>query len=795
MSPVRFGGGLFGLALLFAPLLGCVSFSEQDYCAASPQHCELRVTALKPAYGPSAGGTKVILTGQALEADTQLEVDGVPAVTHFTSATSLTFVSPPSTPGAKDITLRSKVKTVTLPGAFTYDPAPRLAGVSPSNGSSIGGDTLTVTGAGLTPDTVLRIGGIAVHTQSFEGIDQLIATAPALASGTYDVEVSNAYGSDVLPRAYTTHGPWFDANEGLFAGVSAVAASPEDPDVVYAAIPGYGIFKTTPTQQLSKVYDGYNSLADSDVVTGMAMASALSGPQALATTRGIYTYGNPWLMSPAGNRFLEAVVIDPQGSIWVARAGPDGVLSYERQANTFTPRSSGLPASGAHALAATSSALYAATDSGVYRMAAYAGAWTLAGLPGVALSRVAVAPGSPDVVYAVGPAGLYRSVAGSTDWPLIRPGPLQTLAVQADPPQFVAIAPTEGGLLLSLDAGATWDSQPELASSHVTALDILPSGFIAAGTREGSVFTSSSARGFQRYGERLLAKVGSLLAVSGPTPRVYACSPGALFQSHDSGATWQATPFVDVPGPWQVAVDRSNPDIVYAATPQGVRRSRDGGSTWTAVGSLTDVRAVAVGAAGTQTIYAELGTYAVYRSPDGGDTWSQLINAPTLPLYGLSIPYGLRATNSVSPEILYMYQAAPDGTLQVTEYKLTVSGMGLTRANEYLAGAFDLQPASDTLYLSLVYPGVVRGQVDSSWDWQPVADGTTWLSVGERPGELLGYSDQQGLLKLGDKGWVRIGPGLPDKKVLAAAFDPAVPGVLYAATATRGIQKSTTGGQ
>ncbi|HEV8186959.1 MAG TPA: xyloglucanase, partial [Pyrinomonadaceae bacterium] len=142
---------------------------------------------------------------------------------------------------------------------------------------------------------------------------------------------------------------------------------------------------------------------------------------------------------------------------------------------------------------------------------------------------------------------------------------------------------------------------------------------------------------------------------------------GAILRSTDRGATWQRTmlPFKlggNMPGRGageRLAVDPNRNSVLYLGAPSGngLWRSTDSGVTWSKVtsfpnpgnyvqdpadpnGYLTDNQGLywitfdkRTGTPGntTQTIYvgvADLGT-SVYRSTDGGTTWSAVPGQPT----------------------------------------------------------------------------------------------------------------------------------------------------------------------
>lgn len=123
-----------------------------------------------------------------------------------------------------------------------------------------------------------------------------------------------------------------------------------------------------------------------------------------------------------------------------------------------------------------------------------------------------------------------------------------------------------------------------------------------------------------------------------------------VYKSTDGGATWKRVLFKDAnSGAIDIAVDRTNPQIVYAALWEayrkeyqmssggpgsGLYKSTDGGETWTEItrrpglpGGLVGKISVALTAANPNRVYAlvENENGGLFRSEDAGATWS-LVN-------------------------------------------------------------------------------------------------------------------------------------------------------------------------
>jgi photosystem II stability/assembly factor-like uncharacterized protein len=102
-----------------------------------------------------------------------------------------------------------------------------------------------------------------------------------------------------------------------------------------------------------------------------------------------------------------------------------------------------------------------------------------------------------------------------------------------------------------------------------------------------------------------------------------------VYKSTDGGETWRA---IGLPGQriLTLAVDPTTPTTLYAGVREGgVQRSDDGGATWRAVGLPgRSVRALAIHPVEPATLFAgtnDNGDNALFRSTDGGATWSESV--------------------------------------------------------------------------------------------------------------------------------------------------------------------------
>jgi hypothetical protein len=177
-----------------------VSQADQfTYTPAGPQ-----VTGIAPTSGSEAGGDTIIITGSGFTGATDVSFDSTPA-SAFTvdSDTQITATSPAGTGIAVDITVTTPAGTSppSRAGVFTYiTPGPLVTGISPTMGSSAGGDTVTITGSGFTGATSVGFDVTSAAGMTVDSDTQITATSPA-GTGTVDITVTTPDGTSPASSA------------------------------------------------------------------------------------------------------------------------------------------------------------------------------------------------------------------------------------------------------------------------------------------------------------------------------------------------------------------------------------------------------------------------------------------------------------------------------------------------------------------------------------------------------------------------------------------------------------------
>jgi photosystem II stability/assembly factor-like uncharacterized protein len=244
-----------------------------------------------------------------------------------------------------------------------------------------------------------------------------------------------------------------------------------------------------------------------------------------------------------------------------------------------------------------------------------------------------------------------------------------------------------------------------------------------------------------------------------------------------------------------LAVDPVRTGTVYAATMRGdLFRTNDGGHTWSRVGPGAPVTAVAVGPTGIAYAATRSGTF---RSTDGGRTWHEIRRPHPGAVLSIqvdpndaSVAYltTVRSGSILDGDLL----RSPDACLTWISIR---EGLGPGYVRAFAIDRFD----SRRLYV--VSESGFFVSEDSGAGWTRVANGLPTaelnaIAVDPNSRGTIYAAGAAGIFRSGDSGvsFSRIGAALPDPAVRSVVVDPLVPGRVFAAIDGHGVHVSTDGG-
>lgn len=148
---------------------------------------------MTPDSGPTSGGTRVTIRGKELRRDHVVKFGGQQASLNYVNEGLIEAITPARTqPGPVNVTIAraNGTQQINVSGQFTYlDESVTIGAVSPSRGSTVGGQTVTIQGTNFKPDAAVLFGGfLGEQTQVLS--DKVISTvAPAQAAGFVDIHI------------------------------------------------------------------------------------------------------------------------------------------------------------------------------------------------------------------------------------------------------------------------------------------------------------------------------------------------------------------------------------------------------------------------------------------------------------------------------------------------------------------------------------------------------------------------------------------------------------------------------
>ena len=266
------------------------------------------------------------------------------------------------------------------------------------------------------------------------------------------------------------------------------------------------------------------------------------------------------------------------------------------------------------------------------------------------------------------------------DWELVGPtnigGRITDIEMPANQSDVMYVGAASGGIFKTTNAGSSWEQifygVPTISIGDL-AIDPENTDVIYAGTGEANSSSYSflgsgiyksidGGNSWDFSGLENSAYIGRILVDHNNSERVFAAACGNLFTPNndrgiyrtiDGGENWEQVLFVsDTTAAIDLVQDPNNADVLYAAF-------------WERTRGLTYRR-------------SEGKTTGIYKTLDGGDTWTELTNGlPSAMLDKGRLGLAIAASN---PDVLYAFYAMAGEEIRV--YKTTNAGAQWQRVND-----------------------------------------------------------------------------------------------------------------
>jgi len=415
---------------------------------------------------------------------------------------------------------------------------------------------------------------------------------------------------------------------------------------------------------------------------------------------------------------------------------------------------------------------YYSTGSGVWKSINGGASFTQTTLTGKIVSEMIMDPNNHLIVVAATNTGIYKSINGGTSWTLKSASVEFDDMKQKTPTSRVLFATTtDSAFFRSTDFGDTW--------SQITNGIVLPTG----------VTTGSGCRVAVTPADTNVVYLGMV------------GNGGMMYKSTDGGTTFAAvktnpSPYITYYSNvstdagqgdynFNIGVDRTNANIVYLVA-HAVWKSIDGGTTWTQLTDWwakvhTDMHQVVVNPYNTSQLY-NVNDGGVWLSTDGGNTWAPKSNG----INGYEIYHG-----SCSPTRKDMISIGTQDNGELY-YMNTGTGWFTNRGGDWGSKcAFDFFPNSQRVYY---YGNAKRRSVTGSESLIGIPR-TSFRDIGF-------YRANPNLAVVGDSNvyittnlsattptWTQIGS--INKPIMAVHISPADSNRIYVITSDQNIYVST----
>jgi sugar lactone lactonase YvrE len=159
------------------------------------------VTRLSVTSGPTAGGTRVTITGTGFRHVRNVEFGTANGTKlKVLSPTKLSVDVPGHAAGKINVTVRTDAgrSRTSTKATFTYVAAPVISAISPATGTTSGGTAVLITGSGFRDVRYVELGATRVTDLVVVSSRELVIRTPEHAAGRVGLEIVGVYGSSQI---------------------------------------------------------------------------------------------------------------------------------------------------------------------------------------------------------------------------------------------------------------------------------------------------------------------------------------------------------------------------------------------------------------------------------------------------------------------------------------------------------------------------------------------------------------------------------------------------------------------
>ncbi|MFR9753996.1 IPT/TIG domain-containing protein, partial [Nocardia sp. 004] len=152
------------------------------------------LTSVNPSKGSASGGNQVNLNGAGLTGATAVFFGGTPATSFTVQNDGRIRATVPAGTGSVNVTATTPAGTSNSV-IYSYGGAPALELLSPNSGSTVGGNTVTLTGNDFMGATTVLFGATPATSFTVDSNTRITAVAPSGSLGPVGVTVTTGDGT------------------------------------------------------------------------------------------------------------------------------------------------------------------------------------------------------------------------------------------------------------------------------------------------------------------------------------------------------------------------------------------------------------------------------------------------------------------------------------------------------------------------------------------------------------------------------------------------------------------------